>query len=173
MTGEPSVSVNLAFGNVFSSSPRVTLPAATDITQVLADEVERRTEEVASLVNMGPEFSSTNYGTLMFGFNGVFSWQDYDLLVPSVINQNAQPSGTVRVQYFISSALKKEWDGVLTFMFDGMEDEVNLLYKKASNGLRLSVAHIAENEDTLSGRTSFTVLQAKNSPVMFFVKSGE
>ena len=151
----------------------ITLPAATDITQVLADEVERRTEEVASLVNMGPEFSSTNYGTLMFGFNGVFSWQDYDLLVPSVINQNAQPSGTVRVQYFISSALKKEWDGVLTFMFDGMEDEVNLLYKKASNGLRLSVAHIAENEDTLSGRTSFTVLQAKNSPVMFFVKSGE
>ncbi len=146
----------------------VTLPASVDIAKVIADEQERRDAVYASMRALGPEFTSSNYGTLSFDGNGQFSWNDFSLLVPSVITRNAGHTGTVSVKYFVPANLKDEWNGILTFSFEGMDREVNFLYRKLNNGIRLSVARVSVTKDSVSGRNTATVSQGGNSLVMFF-----
>ena len=146
----------------------VTLPDSVDLAKVLAKEQERRDAVYASLRSLGPEFSSSNYGTLSFDGGGRFTWNDFALLVPSVIARSAGHSGTVSVKYFLPANLKDEWHGVLTFAFEGMDREVNFFYRKVNNGIRLSVARVSITKDSVNGRSTATVSQGDNSLVMFF-----
>ena len=111
---------------------------------------------------MGPDFKSSNYGTLTFEESNSFTWREYNLLVTSIVSKDAKGEGKILIQYFLSNQLKKDWDGVLTFNFDGMNSEVNFLYKCEKNGLRLEDATHAE----MKGST--IVSRASNSLVMFF-----
>ncbi len=146
----------------------VQLDEGFDVTKILADEKQRREELLASLSKLGPEFFSSAYGTLSLGADGTFSWDKYNLLVPSVIGRGAGKEGMVEVKYFLPAALKSEWDGVLTFNFFNYGSEVNLLYKKAANGLRLALARVSENDDRATGRKGHTVVRSSSSLVMFF-----
>ena len=56
----------------------------------------------------------------------------------------------------------------ITFNFTDMSKEVNLLYKKLNNGLRLSVAKVSVSQDTITERNTVSVTQTNNSLVMFF-----
>jgi len=133
-----------------------------DIEALIAEEVERRSEEYLSLRQLGPDFRSGNYGTLTFEESNGFKWTGYDLLVPSLIPNSAQSDGKVQLKYLLDKSLKSNWDGVLTFVFDGMENEVNFLYKKESNGLRLEDATHADFEgNTVESRDT-------NALVIFF-----
>ena len=141
-----------------------------NIEQRISEEIERRNSEYNALCRFGPDFRSNNYGSLSFYDNSVFQWTGFNLLVPALIARSAKGSGYVRIKYILPNALKQEWDGVLTFMFEGMENEVNFLYKKESNGLRLTNASVAAVNNGTIDRTSTIVSRPPNSMVMFFTK---
>ncbi|MBO7612914.1 MAG: SH3 domain-containing protein, partial [Treponema sp.] len=61
-------------------------------------------------------------------------------LVPSIISASAKSTGTVSVRYAVGKSLADSFDGVLTFKFEGMTQEVNFLYKKEAGRLRLEDA---------------------------------
>ncbi len=146
----------------------VRLGSGTDISKIISDEKDRRADVFNSLYRFGPEFISSNYGTLSFSENSTFSWNKYNLLVPSVISKSAGSSGSVAVKYFLPKNLKGTWDGVVTFIFDNTKEEVNFLYKKESNGLRLAVANVSSSGGDV--RSTSTVSLPANSVVIFFQK---
>ena len=146
----------------------VSLADDVDIGKLIQDENERRANVLNDIRALGPAFSSSNYGDLIFDQNSIFLWTNFDLLVPSVISRTAQNDGTVSVKYLLPVNLRNEWDGILTFSFSGMSKEVNLLYKKLNNGLRLSVAKVSVSLDTVTERNTVSVSQTNNALVMFF-----
>lgn len=135
-----------------------------DVDKVLSDEHDRRANVYKTLCEFGPDFKSSNYGTLTFEQNNSFKWNNFKLLVPTVLTKQAKGEGTVEIKYFLSAELKKNWDGVITCHFEGMDEEVNFLYKMEKNGLRLEDAtHAVKKGITINSR-------AQNSLVMFFAK---
>ncbi len=135
-----------------------------DIDKILSDERDRRADVYKSLCEFGPDFKSSNYGTLSFETGNTFKWSDFRLLVPSVLTRQAKGQGTVEIKYFLSADLKKSWDGVITCRFEGMEEDVDFLYKMEKNGLRLEDATHAERKG------STIISRSQNSLVMFFAK---
>lgn len=118
-----------------------------DLNEIIAEEKTRRTEAFNSVVEHGPNFRSSNYGTLVINADGSFRWTNYKLLVPSIISASAKNTGTVSVKYAVGKNLAASYDGVLTFKFEGMTQEVNFLYKKEEGRLRLEDA----TEATING----------------------
>lgn len=135
-----------------------------DIEQIISDEKEKRAEIYRQLCEFGPDFKSTNYGTITFESDNTFKWSDFKLLVPTVLTSEAKGSGTVEMKYLLSSELKKSWNGVITCHFDGMKEEVNFIYKMEKNGLRLEDVSRSEKK----GNTILS--RSQNSLVMFFAK---
>ena len=111
-----------------------------DLSEIIAQEKERRNQVYMQLVQMSPELSSSNYGTLELKEDGTFKWSKYKLLVPSVIPAGVKNGGTATIKYTLSKPLQANYDGVITFNFDssnGTTEEVNFLYKIEESGLRL------------------------------------
>jgi hypothetical protein len=111
-----------------------------DLSEIIAQEKERRNQVYMQLVQMSPELSSSNYGTLELKEDGTFKWSKYKLLVPSVIPAGVKNAGTATIKYTLSKPLQANYDGVITFNFDssnGTTEEVNFLYKIEESGLRL------------------------------------
>lgn len=111
-----------------------------DLNEVLENERNRRSYAYLQIWTRGPVYSSTNYGKLVFDEDGSFRWSNFRLLVPSVIKSTAKNAGTVQVKYTISRQLAQSYDGVVTFKFNGMAEEVNFLYTLEDDGLRLEDA---------------------------------
>ncbi|MBQ0039107.1 MAG: SH3 domain-containing protein [Treponema sp.] len=140
------------------------------IEQIIKDEEERRDNEYKAISVSGPDFKSGNYGMISFNDGKQFSWSGFNKLVPSVIPSGAKGFGDIEIKYFIPAELKASWDGVLTFEFEGTEKEVNFLYKKEDNGIRLTVGNITHRYEASSGRNISSVTLPSNSVVMFFQK---
>ena len=117
------------------------------MNEIIAEEKTRRAEAFNSVVEHGPNFRSSNYGTLVINADGSFRWTNYKLLVPSIISASAKNTGTVSIKYAVGKNLAGSYDGVLTFKFEGMTQEVNFLYKKEAGRLRLEDA----TEATING----------------------
>lgn len=111
-----------------------------DIGELVTNEIARRSRIFEQIYMAGPIFKSASYGTLTFNQDQSFTWDNYKLLVPSVIAQSAKNKGSVSIKYFAGKALSAAYDGVLTFTFDGMSKEVNFLYRLDSGGLRMEDA---------------------------------
>ena len=90
--------------------------------------------------------------------------------MPSVIPAKAKGRGFVEIKYFVPSELKSAWDGVLTFVFEGSNKEINFFYKKEENGIRLTAGNVLKRFDSKTGREISTVSLPSNSIVMFFQK---
>ena len=106
--------------------------------QALADaETERRTRELQTLITTGPVFNSVNYGVLQFLQDGRFLWNGYQVLTPSIIPKGAGASGSVAIRYFISSKLKTEYRGILSFKFDGSGNWIDFFYTVSQQGVKL------------------------------------
>ena len=108
-----------------------------NITEIITNEKNRRTSSYRKIVAHGPNFSSSNYGKLTFGDDGLIKWTNFKLLVPSIIPAGSKSNGTAYVKYSLSKDLQANWDGVVSFVFEGSDTEVNFLYKLADGGLRL------------------------------------
>lgn len=111
-----------------------------DIGELVTNEIARRSRIFEQIYMAGPVFKSASYGTLTFNQDQSFTWDNYKLLVPSVIAQSAKNKGSVSIKYFAGKALSAAYDGVLTFNFDGMSKEVNFLYRLDPGGLRMEDA---------------------------------
>jgi hypothetical protein len=142
----------------------ITLGANEDVAELVAAEKERRIQICEKLYELGPDFKSASYGQLSLREDQSFSWKNYGLLVPSVINSSARNGGTVAIKYYPGDALVSSYDGVVSFRFDGMDTDVNFLYKIENGGLRL---------EDLTGASydGNTVTSRGTSPlVLFFQK---
>lgn len=132
-----------------------------DLEEVIKAEKSKRSGFYSKVVSRGPNYSSSSYGNLMLKSNGTFHWADYSLLVPSVIPSTAGATGSVYLKYGISDKLKTQFDGVLTFKFEG-SNEVNFLFKTEADGLRLEDATNAVLEEGMITDKS------SNSLVIYF-----
>lgn len=136
------------------------------ITALIADERTRRTNLFKTIRGAGPDFRSSNYGTLSFEANNEFKWTDFDLLVPVYIPLEAEGYGTVSFKYFVPQSLKKTYDCVMTLAFNGIEKELSFLVKKEENGLRLTLANVTKYESALYESASISV--PSNPLILFF-----
>lgn len=136
-----------------------------DIAALVAEEKERRGAEYVRIAAAGPNFKSAAYGQLSLKRDGSFTWKDNRRLVPSLIAESAKGGGTVGIEYFIDELLSPQYDGVLSFSFEGMKAKVNFLYKIEANGIRLEDAAEARFEGN-------TLVRRGASPlVIFFEKN--
>ena len=136
-----------------------------DIAALVAEEKERRGAEYARIAAAGPNFKSAAYGQLSLKRDGSFTWRGNRRLVPSLISESAKGGGTVGIDYFIDASLSPQYDGVLSFSFEGMKAKVNFLYKIEANGIRFEDASEARFEGT-------TLVRRGASPlVIFFEKN--
>ena len=136
---------------------------AEDINAIVAAEKQRRSDDYANVVANTGNLSSSNYGNLTLNADGTFRWSGFKLLVPSVIGAGAKNAGTCSVKYAVSKQLSG-YDGVLSFKFDGLSDEVNFLYKLESDGLRLEDA----TDATFNG---ILVTARSSSPLIVYFKN--
>jgi hypothetical protein len=142
----------------------ITLGENEDVTALVSAEKDRRLHMYQKVYESGPDFNSASYGQLSLKDDQSFSWKNYRLLVPSVVDPAAKGGGTVGVKYFLGDALSASYDGVLSFRFDGMDKDVNFLYKMENGGLRM---------EDLTGASydGNTVTNRGTSPlVLFFQK---
>lgn len=140
----------------------ILVPIEEDIEAAVSAEQNRRSGLWDAVYAAGPRFKSSSYGVIQFAPNGAFTWNNYRLLVPAIIASSAKKRGFVSIKYFPGRALMQEYDGVLTFQFDGMKNEVNFLYKIEDGGIRM--------EDTASNAVEEgRITKRALSPlVMFF-----
>ena len=139
----------------------VTISSDYDIDELIKAEGERRAEEMQKLYKVD-SFRSANYGTLTFTGNGTFNWNNYSLLVPNVISENAKGKGKVSIKYLVGKNLQSRFDGMLTFVFDNTSNEVNFFYKNSTNGLTLEDASDATIKNNVAQS------QSKSPIVIFF-----
>ena len=136
---------------------------AEDINAIVAAEKQRRTDAYNTLVQNTGNLSSSNYGNLTFNEDGTFRWTGFKLLVPAVIGAGAKNTGICSVKYAVSKGLSG-YDGVLSFKFDGLSEDVNFLYKLESDGLRLEDA----SDATFNG---ILVTARSSSPLILYFKN--
>ena len=114
---------------------------SANISDLVAAEKTRRAEAYAAICEHGTTFKSSSFGTLVLNADGSFRWSGNKQLVNQcVISASAKNGGTAGVKFSISRKLSADYDGVLTFRFDGMSNEVNFLYKLEDGAIRLEDA---------------------------------
>lgn len=136
-----------------------------DLAEIIKEEKKNRSDLYSKIVSRGPNYVSSSYGNLMVKTNGTFSWTDYSLLVPNVISETAKEGGSILLKYGIGEKLKSQYDGVLTFKFDGA-GEVNFLYKTESDGLRLENANNAKFEEGM-------IIERSTSSLVIYFKANK
>lgn len=134
-----------------------------NLDDIVNEEKDRRTNAYLQVWSHGPVFQSDSYGKITLNEDGSFRWSNFRLLVPSVIQANAKNVGTASVKYTISKSLAETYDGVLTFKFDAMADEVNFIYKIEDDGILM--------EDTVGAQIKGNQITSRGtSPVRIFFK---
>ncbi|MCI5606121.1 MAG: SH3 domain-containing protein [Treponema sp.] len=132
-----------------------------NLDEVIEAEQNRRGESYLQLYAHGPKYISSNYGNIVFNEDGSFHWNGFKLLVPSIISSSAKTSGKASVKYSLSKSLSANYDGVITFKFNDMANEVNFLYKLDGTGLRL--------EDATAARINGNqIVERGSSPLVLF-----
>lgn len=143
------------------------VPISEDLNEIINNELARREEEFMQIYNFASNLKSSSYGSLSFEENHNFKWNNNRLLVnQGFVSKNAKTNGKIEIKYFISKKLSSIFDGVLTFKFEGMNGELNFLYKIEETGLRLEDARGA----TISNNM---VVNRSSSPVVIFFSKVE
>ncbi|MFW5741809.1 MAG: SH3 domain-containing protein [Spirochaetota bacterium] len=134
------------------------------IEEYVEAEVERRETVYEELIDRGPGFRSDNYGELAFLDDRRFTWTGYGRLVPQAIPDGAGESGTVDLNLFLSTRLLGEFDGALSFRFEGADEPTSFLYALRDNGIRLVWVPQEEIDERLVQRQT-------SSPLVIFMSS--
>ena len=142
----------------------ITLSDDVKIADIIAKERERRDSLWNSIKSVSVKFTSSNYGVLQLLDGRKFMWSGYSLLSPDYIPSTAGKDGVADFKYFLSRSLLEQFDGMLTFNFNGAPDEINFFYKLEENGLRLESAKGA----VFRGKNVNE--RSPNSMTMFFSK---
>jgi hypothetical protein len=135
----------------------VSLPM--DIGDLILQETDRRQALFQNLYTQGPEFNSTNYGTLSFTEDGGFGWSGYNLLVPQIIPSSVLGSGTVMMDLFLAPALQDRYDGAFSLRFNvagGGNARVIFIYTLDVQGLRIEYVPMDNMDGLLISRRSMS-----------------
>ncbi len=140
----------------------------TDLETIIERETERRARALEMLHGDGAILSSSSYGTIEVDASGRFSWTENELLIPGIISPSFASTGSVQFRYYLGTALRNRYDGVVSFRFDGAPegDLVSFLYEVEPDGIRL--IHVPPHTiDDLQ------VLRSEGSPVVIFFRYSE
>jgi hypothetical protein len=143
----------------------VSLPI--DVDDLILQESARRERLYSAIFSQGPVFTSNNYGTIVFGEDGAFTWKGFDLLVPQHIGENVEGRGTVLMDLFLSSDLEDRYNGAFTMRFASRGGVLRCMYSLDSQGFRIEIAPDSSIDDV-------TVVRRAASPmVLYFFKDME
>lgn len=112
----------------------------TSVETVIAKVKKQRRNTIRSISHFGPEFKSSNYGTLQILGDGSFLWSGYKLITPSIIPSGSGTAGSAFIKYGLSLKLRRTYQGVISFKFSAGGSVVNFLYTVSADGLRLEYA---------------------------------
>jgi hypothetical protein len=96
----------------------------TSINDIIAQETLRRENLFTALYLEGPAFSSASYGSLRLSKEQDFLWEDFELLIPTVIPVSALGRGTIDMGLFLPSNLSAIYNGAMTFKFKSIGGQV-------------------------------------------------
>lgn len=139
-----------------------------DIDKLIERENGQRDELYAAFTEKGGVLSSSAYGKITLGDNRKFIWKNFEKLVPSILPQGLSGSGNVDFPYVLAPALKKDYDGIVTFFFAETRAKTNysFAYTFVDNGVRFYYVPIANIDEYMVKRTG-------SSPVVIFFSFSE
>lgn len=139
-----------------------------NMEEIIESELERRDLLFEQLTELGT-VSSTAYGRISFGENEDFTWDDNSRLVPNVIPESAQNNGSLQLTYLPGLTLRANYDGVLSFAFNGVpgRGRINFLFKLSDLGIKLVYVPSEDIEKNIVERESPSPL------VIFMSGAGE
>ena len=112
-----------------------------NIADIVSAERDRRNQAFEEVYTHGNVYKSSSWGQISLTEDGAFRWTGTKpLLNQGIISATAKSGGTVSAKYVVAKKLKDNYDGVLTFLFDGTTNEVNFLYKLEEGAMRLEDA---------------------------------
>jgi len=142
----------------------VSLPVPID--NIIAEERERRANLYNAIFSRGPAFTSSNFGTIVFGADGSFNWSGFDLLVPRYIPGTVSGRGTVSMDLFLSPTLADRHSGAFTMSFAGGDGRpaatLRSMYTIDSQGFRIEIVPEASIDGVTVARRAATPM------VLFF-----
>ncbi len=132
------------------------------IDDVRTAEIERRADLLTELIENGPLYTSSAYGSIRFLEDGGFTWERLDRLVPSIIPGTDFSGGTVSFDHFLSKEFSTSYDGVLAFRFRQTPDRpITLLYTLDGSSLKLEyVPERNVNDRIIQRRSSSPLIMA-------------
>ena len=143
----------------------VTLPSSIEI--IVNQEKERRQNLFQVLYVRGPNFISSNYGTLILRQNSDFIWDDVNLLPAGIVSGSVLGSGTLDMDYSLSGEMAERYSGALAMRFNtvsGPRRTAIFAYTLDNQGLRMEFVP----SDYVPGRT---VSRRAPSPFIIYFSS--
>lgn len=138
-----------------------------DLDTIRKEERERRETLLEEIVESGPSYHSSAYGTLYFEADGSFRWEGFERLVPRILSSAENSEGRLRFDHFIKSDVGGSYKGACAFRFDNSGgDPPVFLYNLEEGKLTLEYVSSDNIEDKV-------VEQRNDSPIImvFFSQS--
>jgi len=142
----------------------VSLPLTVE--DLVIQETARRERLYNAIYHQGPVFTSNNYGTIIFRENGTFTWKGFDLLVPHLLPESVDGTGTISMDLFLAPELEDRYTGAFTLHFGngGAQAILRCMYALDNQGFRIEIAP----ETTIEDNTVFR--RAASPMVLYFFK---
>ncbi|MCX7788581.1 MAG: SH3 domain-containing protein [Spirochaetes bacterium] len=135
-----------------------------DVEDIIQKEKERREKLLTSFLEKGQILRSSGFGEITLRSDGTFQWTDFDRLIPNVLGSGVRGTGRIEFSTFQDRSIQGEYDGSLTFLFDGGttgKNRATFLYKFTDGGVRflhIPQANIREN----------TIQRLSTTPLILF-----
>jgi hypothetical protein len=116
---------------------------AVPVADLVAAERARRDVLYADLIRRAQTLRSNAYGTIKLEDGRRFRWSSLAALQPRLLPSGTAPQGELDYRFSLAQSLRSEYDGVLTFAFDGPQGrrpELTVLYAYEPAGIRVVVA---------------------------------
>jgi hypothetical protein len=136
------------------------IPNTADIQSLVDAEKARRMAAFSTLLSKGSDLKSSSYGSLKFLPDGRFSWTGFSALQPAVIPADVSETGRVELRLFLDDSLKKTFDGVMSFAFDGAKPGafINFYYKRSDLGIQFEYLPDSGLDGNVAVRRSASVV---------------
>lgn len=138
-----------------------------DLDTIREEERERRESLLEEIVESGPSYHSSAYGTLYFEEDGSFRWKGFERLVPRILPSAENTEGRLKFDRFIESDVGGSYKGACSFLFDNSQGDPPVFLYNLEEG-KLTLEYVSS--DNLEDK----VVQRRNaSPIImvFFSQS--
>lgn len=154
IVSETESSIMVSFQHEGRLQTRKFVAIDADVQDLIAAERERRDRIYEALREIGPALRSSAYGEVLLEPDRRFRWSGFERLVPGVIPADAVGTGTVTLRLHLARALRAEYSGALTMVFDrggegGPRASVDFVYARDEEGIRMALAGDVDEEQLL------------------------